>query len=83
MAVYQYVRTGFQLNLGAFVLWAVNFNLEGQFYYVLIYIQLIAAAPVLYLLVMNCRRGKASFLFRGIFLVLAWFASMFLSLIHI
>ena len=77
VAVYQYVRTGFQLNLGAFVLWAVNFNLEGQFYYVLIYIQLIAAAPVLYLLVMNCRRGKASFLFRGIFLVLAWFASMF------
>ena len=46
VAVYQYVRTGFQLNLGAFVLWAVNFNLEGQFYYVLIYIQLIAAAPV-------------------------------------
>ena len=38
VAVYQYVRTGFQLNLGAFVLWAVNFNLEGQFYYVLIYI---------------------------------------------
>ncbi len=35
VAVYQFARTGFQLNLGAYVLWALNFNLEGQFYYVL------------------------------------------------
>ena len=75
VAVYQFARTGFQLNLGAYVLWALNFNLEGQFYYVLIYLQLIAIAPVLYLFVMNCRRGKASFLFRIVFLVLAWMAS--------
>lgn len=78
VAVYQFARTGFQLNLGAYVLWALNFNLEGQFYYVLIYLQLIAIAPVLYLFVMNCRRGKASFLFRIVFLVLAWMASSFL-----
>lgn len=78
VAVYQYARAGFQLNLGAYVLWAVNFNLEGQFYYVLIYLQLIAVAPVVYLLVMNCRRGKASFLFRILFLALAWLVSMFL-----
>ncbi len=35
------------------------------------YLQLIAIAPVLYLFVMNCRRGKVSFLFRIVFLVLA------------
>ena len=78
VAVYQYARAGFQLNLGAYVLWAVNFNLEGQFYYVLIYLQLIAVAPVVYLLVMNCRRGKASFLFRILFLALACLDSIFL-----
>ncbi len=76
VAVCQYVRSG-TLDLGAFVRWTVNFNLEGQFYFVLIYLQFILAGPILYLVVAACRRGKPRFLTRGIFLVAAWECSLF------
>lgn len=59
VAVYQYVESGLKWNMGAYVLWALNFNLEGQFYFVLIYLQLIAAAPVLYLVTVYAGGRKA------------------------
>ena len=77
VAVCQFVKSGFQLSLGPYVLWALHFNLEGQFYFVLIYLQLIAAAPVLYLLTVFCRRGRLSVLWRSGYLAAALAASIF------
>ena len=77
VAVYQFVESGYTLSLGPFLLWAVNFNLEGQFYFVLIYLQLIAAAPVLYLFTVFCRRGKYSIFWRMGYLAAALAASLF------
>ena len=70
-------KSGFTLSLGPYILWALNFNLEGQFYFVLIYLQLIAAAPVLYLLTVFCRRGRFSFLWRSGYLAAALALSLF------
>lgn len=78
VAVYQYVKSGYLFSLGNFVLWALNFNVEGSFYFVLIYLQLIAAAPVLYLITVFCRRGRFSVLCRAGYLAAVWLFSMFL-----
>lgn len=77
VAVCQFFKSGFTLSLGPYILWALNFNLEGQFYFVLIYLQLIAAAPVLYLLTVFCRRGRFSFLWRSGYLAAALALSLF------
>ena len=77
VAVCQFLQSGFQLSLGPYVLWALHFNLEGQFYFVLVYLQLIAAAPVLYLLTVFCRRGRLSVLWRSGYLAAALAASVF------
>ncbi|HJA92845.1 MAG TPA: acyltransferase [Candidatus Eisenbergiella merdipullorum] len=77
VAVCQFFKSGYSLSLGPYILWVLNFNLEGQFYFVLIYLQLIAAAPVLYLLTKYCRRGKFSFLWRLIYLGAAGTVSIF------
>ena len=77
VAVCQFLQSGFQLSLGPYVLWALHFNLEGQFYFVLVYLQLIAAAPVLYLLTVFCRRGRLSVLWRSGYLAAALAASIF------
>ena len=77
VAVCQFFKSGFTMSLGPYIMWALNFNLEGQFYFVLIYLQLIAAAPVLYLLTVFCRRGKFSFLWRLGYLAAALAISLF------
>ncbi len=77
VAVCQFFKGGFSLSLGPFVLWALNFNLEGQFYFVLIYLQLIAAAPVLYLFTVFCRSGRFRFLRRLVYLAAAGGLSIF------
>ena len=77
VAVCQFFKSGFTMSLGPYIMWALNFNLEGQFYFVLIYLQLIAAAPVLYLLTVFCRRGKRSFLWRLGYLAAALAISLF------
>lgn len=77
VAVCQFLKSGFTLSLGPYILWVLNFNLEGQFYFVLIYLQLIAAAPVLYLLTIFCRRGRFSFLWRSGYLAAALALSLF------
>ncbi len=71
VAVYQYVKSGFLFSLAHFFIWAVHFNVEGSFYFVLIYLQLILAAPIVYQLTLFCRRGKWSFLCRGVYLAAA------------
>ena len=77
VAVCQFFRCGYQLSLGPYVLWALNFNLEGQFYFVLVYLQLIAVAPLLYLLTLSCRGGRFCALRRLLFLAAALIASVF------
>lgn len=77
VAVCQFLKSGFTLSLGPYVLWVLNFNLEGQFYFVLIYLQLIAAAPALYLLTVFCRRGRLNFLWRLLYLAAALAVSIF------
>ncbi len=76
VAVYQYVKSGFQFSLAHFFIWAVHFNVEGSFYFVLIYLQLILAAPIVYRLTLFCRRGRWSFLWRGVYLAAAWCFSL-------
>lgn len=72
VAVYQYMKSGYTFSLSAFVIWALHFNMEGSFYFVLIYIQLLVAAPALFLLVGACRQGKFTWLWRAVYLFLLW-----------
>ncbi len=76
VAVCQYVRGGFSWNLYAFILWVLNFRLEGQFYFVLIYLQLVVLSPFLYLVTIYVGKRRWHWLWRALFLAAVWMISV-------
>lgn len=76
VAVCQYVRGGFTWSLWAYISWVIRFDLEGQFYFVLIYLQLILISPALYLITVYVGRGRLHLLRRGLYLAAVWILSV-------
>ncbi len=77
VAICQYVRGGFSWSFYAFILWVLNFRLEGQFYFVLIYLQLVVLSPFLYLVTVYVGKRRAHWFWRALYLAAVGGISVF------